>query len=241
MSESWYINTHYLHDEIISFLKKENLENLVIVLHEEVLLDSGGAIHNLAIRDEVDYKGTILLVNGDQFLFFDKKYWFQAIEKTKNSRAVLFGIKVNADSAYNKTIVKNGQLIEIIKNTDKNQDYETYSGLGLLNLEGLKKVNGISKFFETVADFKNERIEFITPEVFEYWDFGTAEIYAKNIFKILDNENLESEMINFLKINNALNGNKETFVDKKNCSIDLDMKSHFHKETLFGCGISQQI
>ena len=59
-----------MHDEIIHFIKMNKLETRVTVLHEEVLLDSGGAIHNLASRPEVNYAGNLLLVNGDQFLFF---------------------------------------------------------------------------------------------------------------------------------------------------------------------------
>jgi NDP-sugar pyrophosphorylase family protein len=70
-----YINTHFLHDEIVKFLENSKLQGLVTILYEDPLLDSGGAIHNLANRAEINYNGNLLLVNGDQFLFFNDDYW----------------------------------------------------------------------------------------------------------------------------------------------------------------------
>lgn len=179
-----YINTHFLHYEIDSFLKNAGLSDKVTMLHEETLLDSGGAIHNLAARKEVNYKGNLLLINGDQFLFFENYFWNLAKKRIESSRAVLFGIKVDKSSSYNETIIENNYLVEIKKHIDKNNNYVTYSGLGLLNLNGLKPVPGISQFFETVANYKLEKIDFVTPDSFEYWDFGTAEVYVKNVLKL---------------------------------------------------------
>ena len=236
-----YINTHYLHEEIALFLETNKLNNLVTVLHEDPLLGSGGAIHNLASQKEINYKGKLLIVNGDQFLFFDQNCWDRAFEKLAQSRAVLFGIAVDAGASYNRTIVKNGKLVEIIKNLDRKENYETYSGLGLLNLDGLEKVAGISSFFDTVANFKKENIQLITPSKFEYWDFGTFEIYAENIFKISDENFSETEMVKFLKSNNALNGDKGDFVIIGNRSIDLEGKANFKSGEITGFNISQKI
>jgi mannose-1-phosphate guanylyltransferase len=177
-----YLNTHFLHHEIVQFLDRSNLADKVTVLHEDILLDSGGAIHNLAIRPEVNYRGNVLLVNGDQYLFFEKKFWEEALAGIGQNRAVLFGITVDKSATYNETIVVNNVLVDIKKRTGSHNNYVTYSGLGLLNLNGLVPILGVSKFFETVANYRVEKVKFITPDVFEYWDFGTAEIFAENIF-----------------------------------------------------------
>lgn len=219
-----FINTHFLYEEIESYLRERDLFKKVTILHEDPLLDSGGAIHNLAARPEINYHGNLLLVNGDQFLFFEKKYWNEALEKLENARAVLFGITVNKDSAYNETVLKNSSLVEIKKNLEKKFDYTTYSGLGVLNLNGLSPVGGISRFFETVANYKTERVDFVVPDKFEYWDFGTADIYAQNIFKLADVTNQESLMSKFLNEHKAFIGNKNLYCDIEKKALDLDCK-----------------
>ncbi len=236
-----YINTHFLHDEIESFLKKSGLASRVTLLHEDPLLDSGGAIHNLARRPEVQYQGTLLLVNGDQFLFFDKKFWTKAIEKVSKCRAVLFGINVDQNAVYNETVLENDRLVDIKKNTAKDRAYVTYSGLGLLNLEGLKPVDGISRFFETVADFRKETVEFVTPDKFEYWDFGTAEIYAENIFKLEDPLQRNTQMGRFLQKYKAFEGFEKKFLNKELHAIDLESTGKFEKDSLSGKDLVQKI
>lgn len=236
-----YINTHYLHDEISDFLKASSLQNAVVVLHENPLLDSGGAIHNLAARDDVNYRGNLLLVNGDQFLFFEEKFWQEAIDKIPNCRAVLFGIQVDKASAYNETIIEKSRLIEIRKNTQKDHDYLTYSGLGLLNLNGLKPVSGISRFFETAADFKTQNVELIVPLDCEYWDFGTAEIYAQNIFKLKNSNIHQSKMGKFMEKHSARSGEEKLFVNIGENAIDLSCKGHFIPGTIHFREINQKL
>lgn len=236
-----YVNTHFLHEEIVHFLKSQNLYERVTLLYEDPLLDSGGAIHNLASRGEVNYQGNLLLVNGDQFLFFNKNYWNQALNKINNCRAVLFGIKVDKDASYNQTILKNDQLVEIKKNSEKDHDYITYSGLGLLNLNGLKPVKGISRFFETVADYQTEKVDFVVPENFEYWDFGTAENYAQNIFQLNESVGRKNLMGHFLEKHSAFKGKDSLFIDKEKSAIDLECRGRFLPNTIQAKGLIQKI
>lgn len=236
-----FINTHFLHDEILAFLVKSSLDKVVTVLHEDPLLDSGGAIHNLAALESVNYQGNLLLVNGDQFLFFEKSFWDKAIERVGKCRAVLFGIPVDKNSAYNETVTSNDRLVEIKKNENKDHDYVTYSGLGLLNLKGLKPTPGISRFFETVANFKSENIELLTPNECEYWDFGTAEVYAENIFKLTNPALRNGQMGKFLKDHYAFEGAEQKFVDKKEQAIDLDFEGEFKPRTIHAKSMFQNI
>ena len=237
--EKIYINTHFLHKEIQEFLVREALSERVIILHEETLLDSGGAIHNLAIRPEVNYKGNLLLVNGDQFLFFEKAFWEKALTKLNTNSATLFGINVDKNSAYNETIVENEKLIEIRKNTERQKDYVTYSGLGLLRLDGLPPVPKISRFFETVANYNLEKVDLITPENFEYWDFGTAEVYAKNIFLLNPDLKIENKMTDFLKRHSAFSGKVYDFINQNQKSIDLKCSGNFSNQKINMGNVSQ--
>ncbi len=236
-----YINTHFLHEEIESFLKEKNLLGKVTILYEDPLLDSGGAIHNLAAQKEVGYKGNLLLLNGDQFIFFDHQNWTQSLKRIKTCRAVLFGIRVSKNSAYNETVLKDNCLVEIKKNTEMKNDFITYSGLGILNMNGLAPVPGISKFWETVANYKKEKVEFITPEHFEYWDFGTADIYAENIFNLSKISERKSAMGKFLEKHLAFKGDENLFLDINDSAIDLDYTAKFSSHSISAKGLVQKI
>lgn len=237
-----FLNTHFLSEEIEKHLKSDPKFDGVIMLHEDPLLDSGGAIHNMASRGDVNYSGTLLLVNADQFLFFDSKHFTDALSVLENSRAALFGIKVDKTAKYNETILENGQLKEIIK-SDGTHDFITYSGLGLLKLDSLHPVAGISKFFETVANYKKERVQFVVPDKFEYWDFGTAEIYFESIKEIYSclKENRGNRLMDFLKEHQALSGNVDNFFNPEMRSINLEGEGRFERDSIVGKGIVQKL
>jgi mannose-1-phosphate guanylyltransferase len=230
-----YINTHFLHEQIENFISSKKWGVEITLLHENPLLDSGGAIHNMAARAEVSYRGNVLLVNADQFLFFEKNMWEEALRELRDSRAALFGIVVDKSAAYNETICENKKLVEIRKNTEKTCDYMTYSGLGILKLDGLLKVAGISRFFETVANFKAEKVYMIELKKSEYWDFGTASIYAENIFKLFEKENDQSSFIDFAKRQNVFSEQSKNFLNREKKSINLDSKGVFREGSIV-CG-----
>lgn len=238
-----YINVHYLAEEIKKHISTSNYENIKItILHEEPLLDSGGAIHNLARRNEVNYQGNVLLVNGDQFLFFGREAFDRALDRLKlpSTRASLFGISVGQNETYNETILENELLIDIQKSRSKG-NYVTYSGLGIIRLEGLKPVEGISKFFQTVVNYKFEKTYMILPEKYEYWDFGTAELYCKNIFKIARNDGGQPLIKQFLSSHLVNYTNFSNFIDLKISSIDLDQNGNLIADKISSRNISQKI
>ncbi len=237
-----YINAHYLASEIQNFIENFKEFEDVTVLCEDPLLDSGGAIHNLASRGEIAYTGNLLMINADQFMFFDKSYYIDGLNSLADSRASLFGIKVNAKSKYNEIKVEAGSLVDISK-SDGAKDFVTYSGLGLLRLDGLKPIAGISKFFETVANYKQEKINVISPSQFEYWDFGTAEIYLSSIRKICLEaaEGKKTSLSEFLDRNKVLINANDLFFNKKLNSIDLESKGRFAKNAITFESIIQEI
>lgn len=237
-----FVNTHFLSKEIEAYLKSDKKFEKVVILHEDPLLDSGGAIHNMASRGDVNYSGNVLTVNADQFLFFDAKFFTEALNCLKKNRASLFGIKVDKSSNYNETVVNNGLLKEITR-AKGNQDYITYSGLGLIKLEGLRPVPGVTKFFETVANFQKEKVNLITPDEFEYWDFGTADIYMSSIKRIFENLQTSKDTVamGFFKNHGAFNGDEDNFYSSELCSISLEGVSAFEKNSIVGLGIIQNI
>lgn len=237
-----FVNTHFLADEIEKYIQTHEKFKNVIVLHEDPLLDSGGAIHNMASRGDVNYAGNVLLVNADQFLFFDKKYYDEALSSLENSRGALFGIKVDKAAKYNETVIIDDQLKDIRK-ADGLNDYVTYSGLGILKLDGLEPIPGATKFFETVANYKKERVQFIVPPKFEYWDFGTADIYFNSIKKIFASYKEEKSgwLMDFLNTHRAFYGSEEHFYSEELDSINLEGAGVFSQKSIVGKGIVQKI
>lgn len=233
-----FINTHYLGDIILKYIH-ENYGNDVVVLSEDPLLDSGGAVHNMANHPTVNYSGNVLLVNGDQFLFFDKKYIGEALKLLKKNRAVLYGIKVDKNATYNETKIIDGKLVAI-EQPSKQSNFITYSGLGILKLNELNKVAGISKFFDTVVNYKHEEVQMLTPDS-EYWDFGTAEIYFKNVINLTNPKYEKSRMRSFLSKHHCLNGIQENFINTKLNSIDLNSSGKFKENAMVFGEITQLV
>jgi mannose-1-phosphate guanylyltransferase len=229
-----YINVHFLAEDIIEHIKAVQNEKVnIIILHEDPLLDSGGAIHNLARRPEVNYLGNVLLINGDQFLFFDKEELQENLHylEKESTRALLLGISVGRNENYNETILEKNILTEIKKN-DGTHDYVTYSGLGVVRLNQLLPVLGPSKFFETVVNYKKEKAYMIVPKHFEYWDFGTLDIYCKNIFSIALNNSTKTLMHKFLERHLVDYKNCADFIDLNLKSIDLDRTGNFAQDII---------
>lgn len=238
-----YINIHFLAEDIKKHIEARAKDDVEItLLYEDPLLDSGGAIHNLARRPEINYSGNILLVNGDQFLFFSHKYIDRALEKlaTVDVRASLFGIKVPAESSYNVTILEDERLVDIQKKQG-NDSYITYSGLGIVKLDGLAPVDGISKFFQTVVNYKHEKAYMITPDQYEYWDFGTADLFSANIKKIVRNQGEQKLLRSFLIQHQVDINTYSKFINLEVNSIDLELGANFIPAQIIYKNVKQDI
>ncbi|PIK14261.1 sugar phosphate nucleotidyltransferase [Halobacteriovorax sp. JY17] len=178
-----YLNTHFQAEKIQNYILKKKLN--IEVLYEESLLDIGGAIHNLA--KVLNYKGRVLILNGDQFLLVNKDAFAEFKEKSLSFVATLMGLKVKAGSEYNELVVEEG-LLKSIERPSPTDSYYTYSGVSIINLSKLAPCEGKSKFFESVADFRKKEVAVFKPNEFEYWDFGTTERYINSMRKALLNK-----------------------------------------------------
>lgn len=235
-----FINTHFLANVIEAHIR-DNYAGEVVLLHEDPLLDSGGAIHNLAALPEVNYQGNLLTVNGDQFLFFESSEMKRALNLLADARAVLFGIEVDKNENYNETKISDERLVDIVKN-DKTKNYITFSGLGLIKLNDLRKISGPTKFFQTVANYKEEVVKMIVPRNIEYWDFGTAEIYYRSIKEMQKNlTNNQSMFIHFLKNHQVKLENISDYINPDLQSINLEGQKNFEYGSIIGCGKIQKI
>jgi NDP-sugar pyrophosphorylase family protein len=217
-----FINVHYHKEQFLEWAQNKPCEILV----EDELLGSGGCVHNLK-NLHPDVK-TLMIINSDQFFFFDKSQVEQRLQELLNEKASanLFGIKVNAGEKYNETIIENGRLVSIEKHLE-NKEYCTYSGVGLVDLENIKHVDGVSSFFETVCNFKKCKVLMSPPDEYEFWDLGTKEKYYEVICNLEYNKS--SLLWEFLLRNNALseisNYKTEDGLSMKKFDFSIDKKS----------------
>jgi mannose-1-phosphate guanylyltransferase len=183
-----FINTHHLHLKIETFLKQKGFVDLETI-HEETLLNTGGALYNLKKKMNLK-KGIILIIAGDQFYFFENSIWRRAIEIVKREPGVLFGLTVEGSKDfYNELCLKNDLLVKIEKYSQQihgNRTYTTYSGLSLINLEMLENEGGPVSFFDSVANFNEKDISVLIPKHQEYWDLGTNERYYRSIRNLFE-------------------------------------------------------
>lgn len=188
-AEKIYINLHHMNQEIMAFCRSKSVFQGVTFLREEPeILDIGGAVHNLASLPEVNYEGKLLVLNADQFFYLSPTDFQRVLEPYAKSPCVLFSYWVNSSQGYNALQVDGQRLVRgITKNSelDKNKSIETYTGISVVDLSQLKKIQGKSSFFETVAPFGEEEIPAVLLENVDYWDFGTVKRYWETMFRIL--------------------------------------------------------
>ncbi|MBF0312861.1 MAG: hypothetical protein HQK50_03885 [Oligoflexia bacterium] len=207
-----FINTHKNHQQIHQFLLEKQLLSNVTLLHEPELLDIGGAIHNLAARPSINYDGNLLVINSDQFLFFDFSTLKNALLELslKLTPVILFGIDVDTHLGHNELQLKNQCYLSAIRKNSEiprsTKSILTYSGMSLIKLNALAPVSGKSPFFTSVANYldKNILIKTISNSEAEYWDFGTLPRYYHSVCKLFD------------------------LLTKKNCSIFVNFLKNHH-------------
>ena len=182
--KSIYINIHHCAEQIEDYLKNNHPD--IKILFEPNLLDVGGAIHNLASRPEIQYSGSLLILNSDQFFLLDEKKWMELSNRFRQYDHVLTAVKVKAKSGYGGILLKD-EVYAGLCEPSHDHDYFTYSGMSLISLDRLKPATGVSKFFKTVINNDHNLIGVVDFSDCEYWDFGTYDRYQKSIFALHEN------------------------------------------------------
>jgi mannose-1-phosphate guanylyltransferase len=194
-----HINLFNYKTKILDFMREneESFKNINI-LEEKEELDVGGAIHNLA--KTLGYKGKLLILNGDQFLFFSNKLDLIQINENEN---LMMAYDVNTSMGYNALKVESDYLQGVINNSElkPNTAIVTYTGMSIIELTALLPTSGKSKFFETVisSNLSKTKVEILNE--LEYWDFGTYERYIDSVAKLLSQKGSKFEL--FLKKNTS--------------------------------------
>lgn len=184
-----YINLHYMGEQIEEFCKnKSAFEGVTFLWEKPEILDIGGAVHNLAARSEVQYKGKLLILNADQFFYVSQETFSKILTPYAKSPGVILSYWVNSSLGYNALELDSNRILKKIvpnKELPPNKSVETYTGISYIDLNQLNKSSGPSKFFDSVCPFKEKEIPSILLENIDYWDFGTVKRYWETSFNIL--------------------------------------------------------
>jgi len=192
-----FANTHHQHEKVEKYLKENFPE--VNTLYESDLLDAGGGVHNFIINTNVDKP--FVVINSDQYFHFEKNELDELFNLDNLRRANLMALPWRAGYS-GLELNQNGELVNITKNTSQYM----YSGLCVVNPKRIVASSKPSKFFESVCNYKKEKVGVITGNG-EFYDFGELTLYARNCHQLLAlkiNNNLDVGFIDQEKINKKM-------------------------------------
>jgi mannose-1-phosphate guanylyltransferase len=177
--ENFFANTHHQFEKIETLNKHNKLG--IKLLYEKELLGNGGDFHNLK-KLYPNEKG-VLVANPDVFLFLSKRDWRCFFEETNRSSNLIL---MPVSGSYNKVSVgKEGQFLKVEAPPEDGSSYFTYSGVSYVELSSMTHVSGVSSFFDTVINAETRPSQtFIPEDPYEYWDFGTLDLYLENLRKL---------------------------------------------------------
>lgn len=186
--EKIFVNLHYMGEEIENYCRgKSTFEGVTFLWEKPEILDIGGAVHNLASRSDIKYRGKLLILNADQFFYMRPEELQRILLPYQKAPVALFTYYVDPALGYNALEIDEKRMVKrIIKNKDLTTTslVETYTGISLVDLAQLDKVPGVSSFFESVCPFTKD-IPAIRLDNVDYWDFGTVKRYWETIHLLL--------------------------------------------------------
>lgn len=207
--EEVFINLHHQADEIQKRTRNNpTFKDVRWLLEKPEILDIGGGIHNCAAQVDVNYTGELLVLNSDQFLWFNAEELAQWKARAGDWDALLLTLAVNSSQGYNQVEVDaSGRFAGVVPNAQLARDLviQTYSGNSIIRLDRLDPKMGPSAFFKSVAP-PEKKVMTAQLKKGRYWDFGTAERYIKSMNNILDviRSGEKDEFVSFLLSERAL-------------------------------------
>lgn len=177
-----WVNTHHCADQIDSYLKR--FFPSVKTVFEKEILGSGGAVHNLIQQEDI--KGRLITINSDVLYSLSKDDQERFLSPLNDVCARLVSMSVENVEDYNELVCEGKRLIAI--NRAKKGPYKTYCGIGLIELKKIRPKLGVSSFFETVAPFKDQRVEVVDLQSLQTTDYGTLEHFFKGSSRIEKSE-----------------------------------------------------
>ena len=200
-----FINIHYQPSKIQNFIKQQAIN--IQVLYEPELLGVGGGIMNLKKNhSEIE---SVLISNVDQFLCMGQEKIRDAIIELPAFDAIIFGIPVDKIQGYHQLKISPEGRLQGIEISPKQDNYLTYSGVALVNGRSVLPKSERAGFFQSIAHPEEKNVKVIDAGDCIYHDFGTVELYLKEIVYLFNQFKNQKRggLFDFLSRSNAIRPN----------------------------------
>ena len=175
-----FINTHYLPEKIVDFVKNGSKWNLEIEYsHEKEILDTGGAVAKIA--KQIKSKN-LLILNSDIVIdsMFDFKDFTDFHKKTNSLASLVVRSDTASDLNGQLGLNQTNKLVKFLDlKIEENYKDVFFTGISLISEELLKKLDKVYKFSLTRDLYKSniKNGELLSGYIMNsYWcDAGTPE------------------------------------------------------------------
>lgn len=190
--EKIYINTHHLHEKIERFIEKSRYKKIVSLVHEPVILDTGGAIANLeaCLKD-----APFFVVNSDVFSDVDLNEVYRFHEKSACAATLVL-------HHYEKFNIIGVDADGYIQDFNSRRHPLAFTGIQVLSpeifiyfpaLENSSRSGCLQKntpnVFSSIDVYQNickkRRVKAFIAENHFWCDIGTKESYSKASMELL--------------------------------------------------------
>jgi choline kinase len=201
------INTHHGHKQIENHFKGNNQ---VMVINENSILGTGGAIDNAAIS--FDWLNKDLIIGNSDFFIMNK---FSDIEQMLNVNSSINGVMIcfkNRSKNYSNLILSNDGFLKEIDKSKTVSEATSYSGYAAIRVS--HRPDGAIKksIFENYLDYKSSSIKCEVIENIRYLDLGEKEYFVAEIRRLHKEiiSGKRSEEATFLTKNKVIDEQKLT-------------------------------
>ena len=139
-----YINTHHLSDEVKKFVENHEYNNHIVLIHEEILLGTGGTLLNLCKKINLD---ELLVAHADNFTIFDIDEFIE-IHKNRPSNTIMTMMTFKTNEPENCGIVvldENKVLIEFHEKNKINYGKLANGAVYIFSKDSLNEIIYINK------------------------------------------------------------------------------------------------
>jgi mannose-1-phosphate guanylyltransferase len=172
------LNTHYLSDQVESFIEKSNYKNKCKLIHEDVLLGTAGTL--LKNIDDFDDEECILL-HSDNYTEIDiNNVLIAHRERPKNCLITMLTFETNNPSSCGIVELKNNIVIKLHEKVSNPPSNLANGAFYILSKEAL---NIIKNKYGKAQDFVNDILSNFMGKIYVYHtkdfyiDIGTPENY----------------------------------------------------------------
>jgi len=181
--DSFLINTHYLSNQVESFIKKCDFKDMCTVKYEEVLLGTAGTL--LANIDFIDHEDCVL-IHADNYCLADFNLFMNAhMNRPKHCLMTMMTFQTdNPSSCGIVELDKENVVIDFHEKVDKPPGNQANCAVYILSKEALKRIKQIA-VREDLFDFSDQVINKFLGKIYTFKttnlfiDIGTIENYNK--------------------------------------------------------------